>query len=318
MRHSRIENEQSHTFSWIINNFTYLQTFIFICTLFLSLLPIGYFWIATHLERIKLIDEQLDELKEEKALENLFREVQEHRALTQKMVMLKDKEPQAEMEKLDRSIQATILDFMERDRFKRGKFTYEPSIWQKVNPRNIQNRWEALIHQVETLSHQEVEPLQTNIIHDLLIQFSYLSDKVGISYFKEIENYALIEGIFLRLPIIQENLAQLSLLSDRFLLSGGKDLSRERILMLIGVLESDLSYLRFGDNFEGILNQDLVRVTLLKALSAYTDSIDTLIKMVNTRILSEGAPTVSASEFQSYSDAALKAGYQLWNEGFRI
>lgn len=310
--------KQRTPFSWIINNFTYLQIFSFICTLFfISLIPIGYFWIVTHLERINLINEQLDELKEEKTLENLFREVQEHRLLTQRHLLSKDTESQIGLERLEGSIKLTIQAFMARDRLTRGKFGFEPSIWQKLSSRSVEPRWEQLTQQMQNLSHLEVEPLHTNIIHDLLIQFSYLSDKVSISYFKEIENYAIIEGIFLRLPIIQENLSQLSLLSERFLLSVSKDLSKERIIMLVSGLESDLSYLKFDESLDGVLNRDLVRMNLLKELSKYRVDIESVIKVVNGHILKEGSNPITLSEFQTISEGALKSGFQLWDEGFQ-
>lgn len=305
-------------FSWIINNFTYLQTFIFICLLFfLSLIPIGYFWIITHIERINLIDEQLDELKEEKALSSVFKEIQEHRLLTQRLLLAKDKGPQKEMERLDASISKTMAEFMQQNRFARGKFSNEPSIWRKVDPQNIQTRWEGIVQQLGVLSHQQVEPLHTNILHDILIQFSYLSDKIGISYFTEIENYALIEGILLRLPVIQENLAQLNLLGERFLLAGGKELSRERIVMLVNALESDMFYLKLGESIEDKLNPDLVRFTMLKSLNVYRDAIEAFIKVINMHILNEDAPSITISQFQTYGDAAAKAGFQLWDEGFQ-
>ena len=257
-------------FSWIINNLTYLQTFILICALFfISLIPIGYFWIKTHLDRIGLIDEQIEELKEERALQSLFKELQEHRALTQRLLMAHESaESREAMEKVDLNIHQAFDAFLNEDIFTHGRFTYEPSIWKKVNPHNVQHRWKELLSQVETVGHQEVEPLHTNIIHDLLIQFSYLSDKVGISSFNEIENYSLIEAIFLRLPIIQESLAQLILLGERFLLSGGKELSRDRIVTLINALESDLAYLKFGDTFEGLSQSDTIRSVLLNSLNS--------------------------------------------------
>lgn len=305
-------------FSWIINHFTYMQTFIFICILFfISLIPIAYFWIITHRERIKLINEQLDELKEEKDLEQLFSEIQQHRLLTQRLILAKDDETQAIMKGLDNRISETIHEFMMQDQLTKGKYLYESSIWNKINPRNIEVRWQGLLEKIQTLPHNEIEPIHTNIIHDLLIQFSYLSDKVGISYFKEIENYAIIEGIFLRIPIIQENISQLSLLGERFILTEGKELSRERIVGLISYLESDLTYLSFDQSIKGFLNPDLVRTTLLKSLDVYRENIDYLVKLVKTHILAKDPSPLTLSRFQSYSEAALKSGYQLWDEGFQ-
>lgn len=304
-------------FSWIINHFTYFQTFLLICTLFfISLIPIGYFWVKTHLERITLIDEQLKELKEEKSLEVLFREIQQHRALTQRLILANDQPSRLKMKDLDQHIQSTIQNFIEKDRRKKGTISYAPSIWQKVSPQNIQERWKSLVGQMESLSHREVDPIHTSIIHDLLIQFSYLSDKVGISYFKEVENYALIEGIFLRLPLIQENISQLSLLGERYLLSKEKDLSRERIVMLLGSLQSDLSYLKFDEKLEGILHTDLVRLNLLKMLKTYRQSIEKFIKIIETHILNNPSTSLSLTDFHNFSNETISQGYQLWDEGF--
>lgn len=307
---------QRTPFSWLINHLTYLQTFIFICILFfLSLIPIAYFWNSTHLERIQLIDNQLEELKEEKALQVLFKEIQEHRALTQRLVLAGTKELQLEMEELDNQIQTSITSFMELYKSKTRINTLEPTIWQKMNHANLQSRWETMLQKIPKLSHQEVVPLNTSIIHDLLIQFSYLSDKVGISYFKEIDNYSLIDAIFLRLPSIQEYVAQLILICDKSILTEGKNFPKARMTDIINFIEADLAYLNFGNQID-LENPEDRQQVYLKSLQNYVDSLETLLKIVKIHFIAVDAPNITLAEFHPFGNAALKNGFTLWDEGF--
>ncbi|MCZ6919746.1 MAG: hypothetical protein O7C60_05690 [Rickettsia endosymbiont of Ixodes persulcatus] len=99
---------QHSPFDWIINRFTYLQIYLFICFLFfLSLLPIGYFWIMTHLDRIHLIEQQINELQDENVLKNLFSEIQQHRLVTQRFLKGFNDE-RWELEKLDNKIRVSF------------------------------------------------------------------------------------------------------------------------------------------------------------------------------------------------------------------
>lgn len=300
---------------WIINNFSYTQIYVFICLLFiLSLLPIAYFWVITHLNHIHLIDQQLDELKEENVLIKLYSQLQQHRFFSQ-LYFSGNKASQLEMQSLESHIRDSLKEAISMKHLTSKNLTYEPSIWQRVNPRNIEIRWEELTKQLSHLSIEESEILHTSIIHDLLIQFGYLSDKVGVSYEKEVDNYAMIESVFLRLPHLQENLSQLILLSANALISQGKNFSRDRLTMLINLIESDLTYLKESMDLHISHSPNAEHKKLLQTLTAYRKSIEQLVNTINQHLLSQQNTNIPIAQYQSESEAVMKIGYQLWEEG---
>jgi methyl-accepting chemotaxis protein WspA len=306
------------SFSLIMNHFSYLQIYIFICLLFfLSLIPIGYFWVITHTHRISMINEQLEELNEERSLIGLFRQLQLHRLLAQ-LSLSGNVESQAEIQSLDEDIRKTMKETLLMKHLKGGDSTYEPAIWLRVDPRIIEKRWHILLQQMSQISPDESESIHTSIIQDLLIQFAYLSDKVGVDYFKETENYAMIESVFLRLPYLQENLSQVILLSSKDIISHGEDLSRDRLTILINLIESDLSYLKLGMDFHVNLYPNSEDKLLLQTLNEYRESIEDLIETINDHLLNAQIPSVSFAQFQIQAKTAIKLGYQLWEDGLDI
>jgi methyl-accepting chemotaxis protein len=297
--------------SWIIDNFSYMQIYVFIWLLFLlSLLPIGYFWIVTHLEHVKLIDEQLVELREETILKDLFSEMQRHRLLAQRFIS-GNKESRVELQTLYAQMQKTLEEVNAIHQMTSSQLSYESAIWQRVDPENIQGRWETLVQQMEQMSLKESEFLHTSIIHDLMIQFGYLSDKIGISYFKEIENYTMIEAVFLRLPHLQENLSQLVLVTESDMSS--KQYSQERIFLLINLIESDLTYLKRGIDLHLSHFSNQEHKEILMGLNRYRQLIEQFISSTKT-LLSDKSPG-SQEQLLQEGTAAIKAGYQLWTQG---
>jgi methyl-accepting chemotaxis protein len=304
-------------FSWIVNHFSYLQTYIFICCLFfISLLPIAYFWVKTHLEHIRLLDEQLQEIDEENVLINLFDELQEQRLVAQ-FFLSGNKESLSDLQNLAVQIRNTLQQAMMMKHGTKDNSTYEPSIWIRLDPRNIETRWTSLFHELSELTPDQSEALFTSIIHDLLIQFGYLSDKVGISYFREFENYTMIESVFLRLPLLQENLSELILLSINFLNNPERIFTYDRLKTLISMIESDLNYLKRGMDLHNTHFTDESHKELTQSLNSYRESVENIIEIIKQQFISKQTPTINLDQFQARAKAALKLGYQLWSKGLQ-
>ncbi len=303
---------QRSPFNWLINNFSYIQIYFFLCALFLlSLLPIAYFWVVTHLQHIELINEQLEELQEETILKDLFHQLQTHRLLSHRFLS-GNKESLVEMQTLENQIRNTLEEAKNIHRATSRKSSYESAIWQRVDPQNIETRWNELLQQLSHMDVEDSEYFQTSIIHDLLIQFGYLSDKIGVSYFKEMENYAMIETVFLRLPHLQENISQLTLLTESNV--KGKTLPRDRLIVLINLIQSDLAYLKRGMNAHIEHFSDEHHQQMIRTLTRYQELIEQLVQTIQYVLKNpEQAPPLL--ELQTQGASALKAGYQLWAQG---
>jgi methyl-accepting chemotaxis protein WspA len=304
-------------FSWIINNFSYLQIYFFICLLFLlSLLPIAYFWIQTHLTHIRLINEQLQELKEEAVLEKLFNLIQQHRLLVQ-LYLAGEKENLGAIQIIEKQVDNLLREAERINRSKNDtKLTNEAALWQKVNPLDLSSRWNEIIQTAPHTSAVDSKVLHDYLIHDFIVQFGYLADRVGISYFEQIDKYVLIESIFLRLSALQENIARLLLLSEKILVNPQADRPQDHMIALMATIESDLAYYSRGIEVHAahaLVDDEHYQIVSL--LEKYYASIANLIQTIKHDIMEKPTPTISLVQFRTESQASLDTGYQLWDLG---
>ena len=216
-------------FSWMINRLNYIQTYILVCALFsLSLLPMGYFWVKNHIQRIDLIDLQLTELDEENLYRRLYDLLQQHRFYAQNL-FINNQDLRLELE----TTQAQISDILQQLYVIAQQETKEYQsplslIWQQVDLDEMTSKWKALNQQFSQLSPEKNEILHTALINDLSTQFGYLSDKLNLEFPSEMDNYALVEGMTSRLAVIQEHISQLTLAVDELHKTANNSL-RERI-----------------------------------------------------------------------------------------
>ncbi len=303
-------------FNWMINRFSYVQIYIFICFLFfISLLPIAYFWITTHLDHIRLINEQLDELEEESDLKDLFNLIQQHRLLT-----LRYYNKRIELEKielLNAQVQQKLKE-AEQSNFAKNKheLTNESSLWHKVNPIDIEELWNILLDKFFYLNARDNESMHTVLLHNMVTQFQYLADRVGISYFEQIDKYVFIESIFLRLPSLQEAVAEMILICEKILTSTSKELSRDRATSLLDLIDSDIVYYKRGLQVHAHAI-DAEHKQIEDLLTTYLQSLEHLSQIVRTHILAKPSPTITLAEFQDDVEPVLQRGYQLWESGLQ-
>lgn len=301
---------------WIINNFTYVQIYVFICFLFLiSLFPIVYYWIETHVEHLQSINDQLNELEEEKILANTFNLLEQHRLLTLRYYV-SDKEIMPQILNLQKHINQNfnILE-KEYDFGKQEQLTQDTLLWKKMFPREIKRSWEAITNNFSTLSERQNESLQTVLLQEMNIMFDYLSNRVGISYFEQKNHYTFIQSLSLRLPTFQEELSQLILISEKILMNRSKELARDRSQALIDSLKSDISY------FENILgSQTSAQITSTKhekgieLLKEYLNLTAQFIQTIQTHILNTADPTISLIELKKITQDILPTGLRAWQQ----
>lgn len=301
---------------WIINNFTYVQIYIFICFLFLiSLFPIGFFWVKTHINHLQSIDNQLDELEEEKILANTFNLIEQHRLLTLRYYE-GNQEIMPQIHNLQQRINQDFKTLQEKYGFwEKQEGTHETLLWKQMFPREIKKSWEDITNNFSNLSERENESLQTVLLQDINILFDNLSNRVGISYFEQKNHYTFIQSISLRLPSFQEGLAQLILINEKILMSSSKELARDRTQALIDLLKSDIRY------FEKIIDTQTSTQLInakhekgIELLKEYLNLASQFIQTVQTRILNTPDPTISLIELKKVSDNILPTGLRAWQQ----
>jgi|GEM_PF-669478 len=305
-------------FDWIFNHLNSVQIFLLIRLLFLSsLLPIGYFWITTHLNQIHLIDRQLNELEEEVLLRDLFKQIQEHRLFAQRYFS-GDKESLTEMHVLETHIRETLHQANMLALAHQVKQTHGPAIWEEINPTEIEAKWDKIGQKFSGLSAGESESLHTIFLHNMVIEFAYLNDRIGISYFEQIDKYILIEGMFLRLADLQEHVSKLVLIGEKILRHSSRELEGDRAAGVIDMIESDIDYIGRGIKLHAHHNIDEEHSRILNLMRIYRENIKNLIQTVETRLLDPSDPTMTLIEFQEESMMAIKTGYQLWDVGLQV
>lgn len=305
---------------WVINTFSYAQIYTFICILFvISLLPIAYFWVKTHLIQIDLIDKQLVGIREETELKGMYASIQQHRLLTQRYSREGDKKILEETQELGERMLEQIKRAGERYNARRNKrLADEIALWQIVDPIQLQKRWNAVLDKFLVVSPRESESIHNVLLHELKIEFAYLSNRVGISYTDQMAEYVLMQSILLRLPSLQESISQLVLLSEKILTNPSRELSRDRTIALIDIIHADLDY--FVQGLHSSQSYDIKNIQtqkLLNILDSYITSIHSLVSLVKSRIIEPDGPNISLEDFQVLSQSFLIWGDRLWQESLQ-
>lgn len=302
-------------YTWLINRLSYIQAYILVCAIFsLSLLPIGYYWIKSHLDRIQLVESQLEEIKQEDLLKQLFALFQQHRLLSQRFLS-GDAKTQLELDNIQSQIRLAIQQINTEIQISDAKLKKQNSIWQRIDMHQIETKWTSLIQQFPHLSVDQSELLHTSLINDILLQFGYLSDRIGIEFTHQVANYAMVETVFLRLPFLQENLSQLLLISEKFLLDPNPS-SQERLKTLVNFVESDLNYFRQSIDLHLSYYPEIHgHQDLLQSVKQYSGAIAELIHFVKSSLLNDQKKDTPLSQLYSKGEGALKVGYQIWNMG---
>lgn len=302
-------------FNWIINHLTYTQIYILIgAFFFLSVVPVTYFWVKAYARRVYVTNDQLNEIKLENLIKNLFEQIQEHRELAEDY-LTGNQEVLTPMLNLQNQIQNSLQEINNAAIAQEQVANYVFGIWQQVNIKEVAEQWSSLVHQLSHLTPKESEVLHKKILHNLIIQFAYLSPKLGIYNFNEIEKYNLIQIILLRLPYLQENLAELLLLVNQDWNPQERNVINERLSTLTSLIESDLSYLGYGINKNAQEVLETNQGSLVKLLNQYRSSIEKLLRTTSKQLLKREKPSIILSQFLTDGENAIKNGYQLWSEG---
>lgn len=311
------------SFDWITNNFSYVQIYIFISTLFFfSLIPIVFFWIKTHYNYLETIDHQIKAINEEQVLVDVFSSMQQYRLLLQKSARSpNNKLINEELAAIDSQINRNLEGLGELDFFKsNAKLLSEFTLWEDTLPKEIQNRWKEIIRDSPTRSLREKESLQNTLLTDLNILFDYFSNIAVINYFEEINNYIFIQSLFLRIPTFQQNLATLVLVSEKILSSESKELYRDRAQSLVDFLRSDIYYLeRVLKTYAGneISSTEISHDEIALLMKKYLNDANKLITRVESKILSPSIPTISLQTFDDEEKDLLPLGIHVWKLSLR-
>lgn len=198
----------SPSFSWLMNHLSYRAILLVAFVLLIgSLFPITYFWVITHLMQLREIEQDRKEIAQERLLGTLLTQLQHHRLVSQLNTspnLIK------EIEQTQHAIDRTLHEVKET--FHAISSTDDLTDWQKIDVDEIDRVWQVLTVNRPSLTPTEQAAHHTALIQQLIVQVSYLNDKVGMSYFKVLRHYPAMEAIALRLPLLQERLSQLLLL----------------------------------------------------------------------------------------------------------
>lgn len=300
--------------NWIISRLSYTQIYILISLIFLiSFIPITFFWRTSHHQQLHLIEEQLDELQIENFLKTFFELLQEHRMLAQDY-LLGDKSVLPQMQEVETQINRILHEISSTNSANHS--TTLLNLWNKINPNIIIDSWNVILEKKNSLSLDETMSLYKKIMRDLIIQFGYLSARLGINNFKDLPNYTFIETIFLRLPYLQENISELLLLSSRDWPSLKNSPVYPRLASLVQLIEADVTFLNYGID-RNKRQTDPQPLHEFDRLSEYLNKIKIFLKSVSDQMQSVHADALSLREFQLEGEETIKIGSRLWDEGLQ-
>lgn len=275
---------------WMVNRVSYTKIyFIFVSFLVLSLLPMIFFWVQLHIQRIITINEQLTELQSEKVYKSLFNEIQEHHLLLESSIT---NSPRA----LD-----TRLSEGAHEKFSKSLPTH-----------------------TDLLSYPERDSLFREILsHDTAVQILSFFSKNDIESSPQGERHAIIRRIFIELSYVQINLSELVLLCENSLLNKNFSSFKTQISYLHDLIQSDLN--RLIEDFSPKPSYILLgmRHDMFDQVKTYQRSVEALLETIKLNFINPANNiTISVAEFDEMGQNAINLGYQLWEgsitELFRI
>ncbi len=305
-------------FDWIINNFSYVQIYVFICSLFIfSLCPIGYFWFKTHNDHLKNLEDQLHALQEERVLVSVLNLVQQFRITAQRSYFdPKNLALKKELEDLSSRIANSFAEFGSFNIFELATNGTVGVILKEAFPLDFKKRWEEIVQNYSGRSLDENESLETKFISDINLLFDYLSNIAGISYFEEIHKYVFIQSLFLRLPQFQENLSFLFLTTEKMIANPALYPSKDLARSLVDSLATTMTY--FDKIFSIIATPSAIAhpedLNLIDLVEKYTAKSLQIIRLIEQQVITPQQPTLSAADFAKASEGVLSLGTDVWKE----
>lgn len=305
-------------FGWIINTFSYIQIYFFIgLFLLFSLFPIIYFWVQTNVERIGLIDDQISEIEEMTEFKRLYDSIQKHRLLALRYSFNKDEEIRKKMDAIEESVKHDIfgsgglLDPTKRAE----KLTNGASPWEKVHLFNHTKRWNDILHQSSHLPFEVIEFMYTTFLDDIRMEFAYLAERSGISYFLQLDRYIFLQSVLLIIASMEESLTELAILSEKLINNPNNEVIRGQIFPLIEIIETNLELLNHGkDLYTYNYVQNPEDKHILNELNKYNSLIEQLTDLIKKRVLHQPEPDITFAEFREASQIPFELGNQLWVE----
>lgn len=272
---------------WMINRLSYKQIyFLFVALLVLSLLPMIFFWVQIHIQRLITINEQITELQGEKFYKSLFNEIQEHHLL------------------------------LESSNKRGNSHTSEST--EKKSSENMQNSsydtLEPYLSSKSSLSYVERDSLFREILsHNTSVQILSFFSKNDIESSPQGERHAIIRKIFIELSYVQINLSELVMLCENCLLNKNISSYRTQITYLHDLIQSDLN--KLVEDFTPIPSYILhgLRHDIFNQVKTYQKAVEALLETIRVNFINPiENPTIAVTEFDKIGQNAIDLGYQLW------
>lgn len=281
---------------WMINKLSYIHIyFIFVGCLVLSLLPMVFFWVQIHMQRITSINAQINILQDERIYKNLFDKMQEHRLLlypsqTNDDLNSRNEDTDAFLKTTKQNI---LSDSDSTVKTQNSPFSSSDDIPSNSKSQSREVAW-----------------------HDTSIQVHSLANNPGIDSPPQFAQFSIIQRTFLRLSYIQMSLNELILLCENSLSKNTIPSHNKRISLLHDLIQSDLN--KLIDDFTPQPNHPLMglRINMASQVKYYQESVEKLLVTVKSNFLDTSTPhPITLSNFDNVSRVAINAGYQLWEKG---
>lgn len=303
--------------SEIFSRLSYLHVYVIVCSVcFVSFLPIGYFWIVNHKEQLLFLEDQMADLKQGQLLEKLFILVQQHRLqlvrppahgpVDEGAHEARLSEQQLEQEIDDALRNATRMPPSEASRG-------NPSVWQYLQLQILDKKWNALTQQANRTEPTEAIALHTAILNELLVQFAALGQVVDVESAGLSEHALLIQNTMLRVPSLQEALAQLRLFIESHPTLPLTREDRQALSRLIAPVEAEIGSLYQSLIFKKEGETIAGHPSFSELLEKFVHSLDLLV----AKLKGEGSDGWAPSSVAQL-DLVMRGGEALWEEGSQV
>lgn len=295
----------------------YPQKFFIISILFALPIALGlYFFVENINTEIKTVQMEQNGISYLIPTQVLLRGMQQHRGLTG--VYLSG----------DASFKQTLLDkrreidkvFIELERIDAKEGIHLKAGAEPSRIRDIKDEWTDIKQKFDKniITTETSFRAHTNLIQNIMFFIGYIGDNSNLTLDQHLNTSYLIDAFINRVPIITENMGQLRV--SGLILPKGKQLSQGEKQIFLSLSNTANSNIRkLNTRMSAVFEEDYeVQSKLATPLRDATGGVETLLSIVDRKIIQADTNTLSREEYYAVSTQAIDSVFNFYNKAVPV
>lgn len=302
---------------FLMSRFRYPQKFLIVSILFATPIALGlYFFVGEINTEIKTIQMEQNGIMYLTPAQLLLKDMQQHRGITGVVLSGETSFNQTLFNKR-KEIDSVLME-LERMDVEKGielKLGAEPA-----RIRDIKNEWIDIKQKFDKniFTPETSFRAHTSLIQDIMFFIVYIGDNSNLTLDQHLSTSYLIDAFINRVPIISENMGQLR--ASGLILPPGKRMSygeKQIFLSLSNTADANIKRLNtrmkfvFADDYE-------IQKILAMPLKDATDGVETLLSVVDKKIIRADTNTLLREEYYNVSTQSIDSVFNFYNKAVPV